>query len=165
MIVAIKAVVTDFGGVLVRTEDPRGRQKWEEILGLRPGDLAHEVFESGAAVRATTGEVPESAVWQSVGSAYKLDESQLRQLQVDFWSGDQLDSLLVDFLHSLRPRYKTAILSNAWSGARRAFTQSYHLDEAVDQIIISAEEKLAKPDQRFYQLAADRLGVTFKLRL
>jgi HAD superfamily hydrolase (TIGR01509 family) len=34
----------------------------------------------------------------------------------------------------------------------------FHLDRFVDDIIISAEEGIIKPDRRIYQIALDRLG-------
>ena len=66
---------------------------------------------------------------------------------------------MVRFMAELRPRFKTAILSNASDGARKAFTEIFGLDQCVDTIIISAEEGLIKPDERIYRLALDRLGV------
>jgi epoxide hydrolase-like predicted phosphatase len=155
----IRAVLFDFGGVLVRTEDAAGRRKWEAQLGLAEREVDRLVFDCDAAIQATLGEAPAEAVWEQVGKWLKLDAAQLVDFQRDFWSGDRLDLELVSLLKSLRPRYKTAILSNAWSNARDSFTQLFHLDEAVDLIIISSEERLAKPDARLYQRAAERLGV------
>ena len=155
----IRAVIFDFGGVIVRTEDQHGRRKWEARLGIPEGALAHTVFGSEAAARATLGRVPESEVWRHVAVTYGLSAEQLKELHSDFWSGDRLDAELVRFIRSLRPRYATALLSNAWPDARDAFTQEFGLADAVDAMIISAEEGVAKPDARIYQIAAQRLGV------
>jgi epoxide hydrolase-like predicted phosphatase len=155
----LKAVIFDFGGVLVRTENGAGRRRWEERLGLEPRALEALVFDSEPAVRATRGELPESEVWAHVAHTLGLEADQLQQLQHDFWGGDRLDADLVALIRSLRSRYKTGILSNAWSGARAAFTERFRLDQVVDDILISAEAGLAKPDARIYQLAARRLGV------
>jgi putative hydrolase of the HAD superfamily len=156
---SIKAVLFDFGGVLMRTEDPAGRRKWEERLGLAEHELARRVFESEVSLRASRGELPASAVWEHVAQTLKLDAAQAAECRRDFWAGDRLDAELVALIKALRPRYKTAILSNAWSDARDNFTRLFGLDQAVDLIIISAEEGLAKPDPRLYERAAERLGV------
>jgi glucose-1-phosphatase len=156
---SIKAVIFDFGGVIVRTEDQAGRRKWEAQLGLGQGELSRLVFDSPAAIAATLGQAQEAAVWAHLAEALRLDEAQLDACRRDFWSGDRLDTDLVELLKSLRPRYKTAILSNAWSGAREMFTRQFGLDQAVDAIIISAEEGVAKPLPLAYELAAERLGV------
>ncbi len=155
----IRAVIFDFGGVLVRTLDYSGRRKWEARLGLAQGDLEQVVFNSDVATRAMMGEVPESAVWTNAGAVFHVAAEELKQLRIDFWAGDALDEELVRFLGGLRPQYRTGILSNAWSGARDVFVGRLGLDRSVDAIVISAEERLAKPDGRIYHLAAARLGV------
>ena len=155
----IRAVIFDFGGVLVRTEDQSGRRKWEARLGLAEGGASKVVFGSDASDHASMGQLPESAVWEHIAAALRLNDEQLREFERDFWGGDRLDAELVHFLRSLRPRYKTAILSNAWSGGRRAIAEMFGLNEAVDAIIVSAEEGVVKPDARIYQTAAARLGV------
>ncbi len=65
----------------------------------------------------------------------------------------------MEYLKRLRPNYRTGILSNAWSNARQLFTETYHLGDVVDEIILSAEVGLAKPDPRIYQFAAQKLGI------
>jgi epoxide hydrolase-like predicted phosphatase len=155
----IRAVIFDFGGVLVRTEDSSGRRKWEKRLGLPEGGLARVVFDSEVAARSMVGQATEAEIWEHVAATFGLNDEQLRELRRDFWSGDRLDAGLVRFLRDLRPRYKTAILSNAWPGTRETFTQIFGLDAVVDEMVISAEEGVAKPDARIYQIAVERLAV------
>ena len=156
---SMRAVIFDFGGVLVRTEDASGRRKWEQQLGLFPGELDQLVFASEIAQRSMIGQATQRDVWSYIAMRYGLDDATLQQMRRDFWSGDRLDRKLVQFLQSLRPRYKTAILSNAWPGARRMLTEHFQLHEAVDAFIISSEEGIAKPDPRIYQIALQRLDV------
>ncbi|MCS7260033.1 MAG: HAD family phosphatase [Anaerolineae bacterium] len=155
----IRAVIFDFGGVLVRTEDVSGRRKWERKLGIPPGTLDQLVFASEIAQRSMVGQATQQDVWSHIAARYELDDATLQQMRRDFWSGDRLDQELVQFLRRLRPRYKTAILSNAWPGARRTFTERFRLHEVVDTFIISSEEGVAKPDPRIYQVALQRLDV------
>ena len=159
MNVTIRSVIVDFGDVLFRTEDPNGRRRWERLLGLPSGDLARLVFESEVGGQSMVGRATEADVWQHVADTFSLDDETLGQFIRDFWSGDRLDTELVEFVRSLRPRYRTAILSDAWPGVRDVFTQMFGLDTAVDEIIISAEEGIAKPDPRVFRIAAERLGV------
>jgi putative hydrolase of the HAD superfamily len=155
----IRSVIVDFGDVLFRTEDPSGRRRWEKHLELPSGDLARLVFESEVGGQSMVGRATEADVWQHVADTFSLDDETLGQLIRDFWSGVQLDTELVEFVRSLRPRYRTAILSDAWPGVRDVFTQVFGLDAVVDEIIISAEEGIAKPDPRIFRIAAERLGV------
>ncbi|MCC7361896.1 MAG: HAD family phosphatase [Anaerolineales bacterium] len=155
----IKAVVFDFGGVLLRTADQSGRERWEARLGLPPRGLSKLVFDSEAARRATAGAAGTDEVWGHVAATLHLEPDALAELQRDFWSGDKVDTQLVALIRSLRPRYQTAILSNAWPDGRALFTKLFGASDTFDLFIISSEEHLAKPEARLYHLAAERLGV------
>jgi len=69
-----------------------------------------------------------------------------------------VDTVLLDFLRSLRPDRKVGLISNAWSGLRKVVTTNQFAD-VFDEMVISAEVGLVKPDPRIYQLALERLGV------
>ncbi len=155
----VRAVVFDLGGVIVRTEDQEPRIKWEERLHLGRWGLAELVFGCDASLRASVGDLTDADVWSHVKETLGLDEAQLAELRRDFWAGDRVDQELVQFIRQLRPRVKTAILSNAWPGARQMITGPFGLGDVVDLVMISAEEGLAKPDPRIYTLLVDRLGL------
>lgn len=157
---AIRAVAFDFGGVLCRLVDYNGRRRWEERFGLSKGELTRIVLESEVAQRCLLGQVTEAEVWEHTALYLGLNCADIGALQNDFWSGHIVDTRLACLLHELRPRYKTAILSNFWTGARRKFAQVFGMEEGlVDKLIISSEEGFAKPDARIYYLAVHRLGV------
>lgn len=156
---SIRAVIFDMGGVILRTESPAGRRKWESRLGLKERELSQIVFGSEASARASIGLGIDADVWKNVASILRLSGEQLEELERDFWADDRVDVALVQFLRDLRPRYKTAILSNAWSGARETISIEFGLGAVVDAIIVSAEEGIAKPDVRIYHIAAERLGI------
>ncbi len=147
----ISAVIFDLGGVLLRTEDQMPRNQLAKQMGVEPGELARIVFESETAAQATVGAVTEPMVWGFVGQRFNLNQRELEAFQEAFWAGDVLDMGLVDFLRSLRPDRKTALLSNAWDGLRRLLEDKYPILDAFDRVIISAEVNLAKPDARIYQ--------------
>jgi putative hydrolase of the HAD superfamily len=77
----------------------------------------------------------------------------------EFFSGDRLDYELIDYIRALRPQYRTALLSNAFSDLRALVTDYWHFADAFDALVVSAEEGLMKPDVRLYQIAVERLGV------
>ena len=155
----IRALIFDFGGVLYRTEDTSGRARWEQRLSLAPGALESEVFDAEVSRRAAIGRASTEEVWAAVARKFGLNDEEMRQLQRDFWAGDRLDTRLVEYIQTLRPRHRTAILSNAWPDARQFFIEHCGLGDKVDEIIVSAEEGIAKPDPRIYRRAAERLGV------
>ncbi len=155
----IRAVIFDVGGVLVHVRDVSGQRIWEQRLGLAPGGLAREVWAFPAMRRAMLGLSVEADAWMELACLYRLHADEIRAMARDFFAGERVETELLDFLRSLRPRFKTALLGNASPGARAAWTSRLGLGEAVDTIIVSAEERLVKPDTRIYELAADRLGV------
>ncbi len=155
----IRTLIFDVGGVLLNTKDWRWRRRWEERLGLPEGKLSAYILESEAAALARIGQISEPELWKHIGVTFGLDSKQLRKLESDFWAGDRLDAEMLQFVQALRSHYKIALLSNAWSGARQAYSRTYKLDSVADVIIISAEQGVAKPDRRIYLIAAEKLDV------
>jgi putative hydrolase of the HAD superfamily len=156
----IKGVIFDVGGVLLRTYDQSDRRKWETRMGLRPGELAHLVFDSELGRQAQVGQVSLEDVWGWVGAHLCLSPGQLVSLKRDFWAGDQLDQELCDYIRDLRPRYLTGMLSNNWSTDGRAMAQELGIADCFDAFVTSAEIGVMKPDPCIYQVALDRLGLS-----
>lgn len=159
----IKAIVFDIGGVLLRTEDHSGRLQLQHQYHLPDDAVEALVFESEPARLSTIGKAPQSAVWLNVAKTLDLSQSELETFRSTFWSGDYLDTELVEFLKSCRPKYKTALLSNAWEGSRADFESNYGLTEGVvaDKVLISAELGVAKPSYRIYDILRSQMACAF----
>jgi len=155
----VRAVIFDLGGVIVRTENPERRQQLAVDLGMTNEALSHLVFNSETAKLATLGKLTTEDHWAAIRQALNLDAELYRRVPSEFWGGDSVDLALVNFLRSLRGRYKTALLSNAWDDLRGIIVQKWKIADAFDELVISAEVGVAKPDPRIYLLAAERLGV------
>jgi len=156
---AIKAVIFDMGGVILRTVDQGSRLRLAERLGVRLYDLYNQVFSSESARLATLGKISAQSHWEQVGAHFNLSPQELPGFLKEFWDGDRLDRALVTFIRSLRGDRRTAMLSNAWDDLRGLVENDWKIGDAFDELVISAEVGLAKPDHRIYQLALDRLGV------
>jgi epoxide hydrolase-like predicted phosphatase len=146
----IKAIVFDCFGVLVGKGfeqtyrlaggDPNvDREFIDDILGqANLGFISNNEF--GNIMAKKVGITPEA--WEEV----------LRE-------AEQLDTELLEYIVNLRASYKTAILSNANTQVLDSRIGQAWLKKAFDDVIVSAEVGLVKPDPRVYQLVADRLGV------
>ena len=153
---AIEAVIWDLGGVIVRTEDRAPRDALAERLGLSRAELNHIVFESDARFSAQLGEIDGDAHMHTISEKFGLSLPEFRQY---LFGGDRVDKELVAFIRDLRPKWKTALLSNALSNLRSFLSETWKISDAFDLIVVSAEEGLMKPDPAIYQLALNRLGV------
>ncbi len=160
----IKAVMFDFGGVLYRMPNAQRTLRLLRFLGIRnPGPIMMAVaspLESQLVMDLMTGRLNEKDVWERLAQEIGVRPALLRFFRQRGLSPRRVDPILTAYLANLRPRYRTAILTNAGSDFRATFGRAYALEKLVDQLIISAEEGLAKPDARLYHLALERLGVS-----
>lgn len=148
----------DIGGVIVRTADRTSRLRLAERLGLTYDQLIAEVFDSPSSAQASLGRITTAQHWASVMDALSLPPDQADAVRREFFAGDIVDGELVSFLRGLRGRVKTGLISNAWPDLREYILREGFAD-AFDEMIISAEVGLMKPDARIYRLALERLGV------
>jgi epoxide hydrolase-like predicted phosphatase len=156
---AIRAIVFDIGGVLEITPSLGVTEKWESALRLEPGELNERlssVWQGGS-----IGTLSEEEVHRGIGDNLGLSEAQVNAFMEEMWT-EYLGTLnveLAEYFRGLRPRYRTAILSNSFVGARTREQERYRFEEMTDVIIYSHEVGMSKPDRRIYELTCERLGV------
>jgi len=155
----IKAVFFDLGGVIVRTEFQVPRQQLADRLGLDYEDLNRIVFDSETSNRASIGEITSDEHWALVIKRLKRPASELATLREEFFAGDIIDQTLLDYIRSLRGKYKTGLISNAW-GDLRDYIVRKKFDDAFDRMIISAEVGAMKPEAKIFQIALEQFGVS-----
>jgi epoxide hydrolase-like predicted phosphatase len=155
---SIKAVFFDLGGVIVRTEFQAPRQQLAEKLGMEYDDLDRIVFDSDSGIRASMGEISSADHWASVIKRLKRPASELSLIRDEFFAGDIVDRTLLEYIRSLHGKYKTGLISNAWSDLRD-FIAREKFGDAFDDMIISAEVGAMKPEPKIFQVALERFGV------
>jgi putative hydrolase of the HAD superfamily len=62
-------------------------------------------------------------------------------------------------LAALRSRYKLGLITNGPSAIQRAKIERFGLAEYFDELVVSGEVGVAKPDPAIFRLALERLGV------
>jgi epoxide hydrolase-like predicted phosphatase len=154
----IKAVYFDLGGVIVRTEFQAPRERLADHVGLSYEDLVRIVFESRSAQEASIGRISEEDHWKSVTRALHLPLKEKDAVHKEFFDGDIIDRELITYIRSLRPRYRTGLISNAWDGLR-PYMEREKFADAFDALTISAEVGVMKPDAAIFQHALDQLGI------
>jgi HAD superfamily hydrolase (TIGR01509 family) len=122
-------------------------------------DLNKLVFDSDTGVKASVGEISSEEHWAFVVKRLKRRDSEVAAIREEFFAGDIVDRTLVEYLRSLRGKYKIGLISNAWSDLRD-FVVREKFDDAFDRMIISAEVGAAKPEPKIYQVALEQFGVS-----
>jgi putative hydrolase of the HAD superfamily len=69
-----------------------------------------------------------------------------------------LNEELAAYFTSLRPRFRTAMVSNSFVGAREREQDLYGFEDMCDVIVYSHEVGVMKPDGRIYRITCERLG-------
>jgi len=152
-----RAIIFDWGGVLLKTVDYRPRHAWDDRLGLSQGSVEQAVHNATSWVQAQCGLISIEAYWQDVAAQLRLSPEETRQLALDFYSGDQLDLSLIDYLRQLRDDgYTVALLSNE-SADLPTKLQKLGIADLFDPTVISASIGVMKPAPEAYQAVLTRL--------
>jgi epoxide hydrolase-like predicted phosphatase len=148
----IRAIIFDCFGVLV------GCGFWDVYRACGGDPVKDNAFILGMVNKANAGEI--SGAHFSTLMADKLGLA-LEQYDAVVTRQQQPNRPLLDYIRDeLKPHYKLAIISNANTGELE--TRLAPEDLALfDTVIVSADVGFVKPDPQIFQLAADRLGITF----
>jgi HAD superfamily hydrolase (TIGR01509 family) len=163
----IRAVMFDIGGILEvipeggdpATRFPALDEEWNARLDLPAGHLTRcfeAIAADGAFGRCTYDEW--CARFRASSGMSQADFDEFMAAFWDIYMGNPNEELIAYF-RGLRPRYRTAILSNSFIGAREHEEARYGFTSMVDLAIYSHEEGVRKPDPRIFALASERLGI------
>ena len=170
----IRAIVFDIGGVLEVTPGgvepttalPTMIARWDARLYTRPGELEKRLRQLDERLKSmgkdgALGTCSEEEWVAELRFVTGMDAAQADAFMRDFWDVylGALNVELATYFAGLRPRYRTAILSNSFAGAREKEQERYGFGEMCDLIVYSHEEGMQKPEQRIYELTCERLGV------
>lgn len=155
-----KVVIFDWGGVIMRTYDRSGRDRWERKLGLPQWGIERVVFGSDAWNEVQLGKRDIASYWQIVADKLGISAEELAQLRQDFYGGDRIDEDLVALIRELRAEgTKVGLMSN--NSLRLTDIMTEHgLDDLFDEVVISAEIGVMKPAPEAFQAILDKLGVS-----
>jgi hypothetical protein len=150
--------------VILRTENPGPRTRLAQRYGLDRQGIDRLVFSSAPAQAAEIGENGEEAVWEYVRTVLGIGEDEMTSFRREFWAGDAVDVSFFALMHSLRPRWRTGLLTNSWlRDPLPVFWTRYAVPEevvrgAVEDAISSAQVGVQKPDRRIFETALERFG-------
>jgi epoxide hydrolase-like predicted phosphatase len=152
-------MIFDIGDVLEVNPRTGWPERWADRLRIDVDEFERRL--DGIWSPGTTGEVTLAEIEKQTADLLGLDQASLTAMMDDVWAEyvGSLNGELAAYFASLRPRYKTAILSNSLVGAREREQQAHRFHEMCDVIVYSHEVGLRKPDARIYHLVCDLLDV------
>jgi HAD superfamily hydrolase (TIGR01509 family) len=156
----IRAVVLDIGSVLEVIDESLFPGPFEARQGLPPGGFRARLRDDPPPGDPDIGGITEAEMLAHWQRTFSLDDAELALLTDEFWRWyvGTVDQRLYDWLGALRPRLRTALLSNSCVGAREHESR-WGFEAVTDDIVYSDEVGLLKPDPAIYRLTQDRLGV------
>jgi len=155
---SIKALIWDLEGVLLISEERKIEATVAKNLGVTEeaiGNYFHSEFND----RVDLGEHTQEEFWIRLLDHLGLPHERLDHINDFFYRDFYIDQDLLGKIIDFRKKYKTAILSNYSDVLREMLETRWRVDGAFDEIIISWEEKIIKPDPRIFELTLQRLGV------
>lgn len=96
----------------------------------------------------------------------KMKEHWFHDLDVSYWRTywyEHFDAFQIvsddafDVLNQLHKHYKLAILSNGFSHSQHKKISSLKLETFFDEVIVSGDYEIQKPDTRIFQISCDKL--------
>lgn len=160
----IRTIIFDFGDVLFLTPDHNWMKHWRKVLGIKDDPEVSAILanpnESELMNEICLGHVPEETLWQLMAERWHVNSRLMKKIRRHTSTKKMLNQPMVDLLAELHQSYQTGILSNAGDKSRSMMVDTFELDKIVEDIIISAEEGVIKPDPAIYEIALNRLNAT-----
>ncbi len=156
---APSALVFDWGGVLMRTEDPGGRREWERRLQLPAGGADRAVFESRAWREAQLGRLGVEPCWAAIGQALGLVDQDLARFRHDFWAGDRLNEELFQRIRQWKAAGRHVTLLSNYTPELEQLLDRHGVRHLFKPVILSAHEGIMKPASRLFWRALNRMDI------
>lgn len=152
----IKTIFVDFSGVLylfIEKQKKYRPDNYLKSLGISDKDVNE--WER----KLNLGEVNSTTYWKKFLSQYGILEDQYQKHYQVFIDSHELNQPLINFLKTQKKEFKIGLISNYHDLLRPMLENKLKIADIFDDIVISAEVKLIKPDEAIYKLALDRMQI------
>lgn len=159
----IQGIIFDYDGVLTkRYVSAYHMYQWIicSITNKEKSDLDVEEMVQTCMIWDEFGHIDKKYVFD------KMKEHWFHDLDVSYWRTywyEHFDAFQIvsddafDVLNQLHKHYKLAILSNGFSHSQHKKISSLKLETFFDEVIVSGDYEMQKPDTRIFQIACDKL--------
>ena len=154
----IKALIWDLEGVLMLTDDANMPLTVAKKLNA-PYEKVQEIFFSDTNDKVDLGEVTQDQFNEYILDTLQISRDKKHLLEEVLNEEFNIDKDLLKNITGLRREYKTGLISNFSNDLRPKIENEWAIGGAFDEIIISCEVGVIKPDPAIFNLMLDRLGV------
>ena len=154
----IKALIWDLEGVLMLTDDDNLPLTVAKKLNA-PYEKVREIFFSDTNNKVDLGEITQDHFNEYVLDTLQIPRDKKYLLEEVINEEFYIDEELLKKIAGMRREYKTGLLSNFSNDLRPKIENEWAIASAFDEIIISCEVGMIKPDPAIFNLMLDRLGV------
>jgi putative hydrolase of the HAD superfamily len=162
-----QVVIFDYGNVLDIPDDWEAWYAYREALAAEHGMTGQQmwdlIYQTEPWQQVKRGQISEQAYWDAIliPLGYATPEAQLGFRKRLFHLRDRIHPEMLALLHSLRPHYRMAILSNAYQWDMETWlAEERGVPGMFEVVISSARVGMAKPDAEIYHLTMARLGLS-----
>ena len=156
---SIKALIFDMHGVLLFSHEASIEESFAKRLKI-PVEQVGRVFHDEFNDKADSGEITQRDFWLHALDYMGLPESRLPEIEHFFDEGFFIDPLMLNAVREYRKHFKTAMLSNYSDGLRPRLSDQWDVSGAFDEIIISWEIKMIKPQPQIFDHTLNKLHVS-----
>lgn len=152
----IKAVIFDWGGVLIDNPEPKLIEYWSQHLNNSPEKVqeARKRYD----LEFQRGTITEAEYWKKKCAFLGIPTPQENSLCMDaFRYAYAPRQEMFDLVRQIKASRKTALLSNVEPHGVQYFQEAGY--DMFDVTVFSCVEKVIKPESRIYQLTLEKLEV------
>ena len=167
----IKAILIDVGGVLALGEG----SKWKKGKFIPSGVHLNMVKKlkisidqyldsiDSTYVSAITGKLPKQKIIEILSKNFGIDSKKLKKFYLNSYKKNfKQNKELFNKLFKLKKQgYKVAVLSDQWFLSKEALMPE-KLYKNFDEIMVSCDVEIRKPNKKIYQLAVKKLNFSPK---
>jgi len=156
--VTIKALVWDMEGVLMLTDENDISLTIAKVLNA-PYEKVREIYFSDTNDKVDLGVITMDQFNEYVLDTLQISRDKKHLLEEVFYERAYIDEDLLKQIMEMSREYKIGLLSNYSNDLRPRIEKEWAIDSVFDEIIISCEVGMIKPDPAIFNLMLDRLGV------
>lgn len=148
----IKAIIFDCFGVLTDGDN------WTNFRNALPANQREAMRELNRSYNQA--EISYEQMTTLLSKALNKTSAETKQLLDDLGSDQNKNIALLEYIQTLKPKYKIGILSNVGSNwiTDELLTEKEE-QELFDDMVFSFAHGFAKPDPRIFKIACERLNV------